>query len=314
MSELAPVIIVAGPTASGKSALAIDLAETFGGCVINADSMQVYTELRVLTARPGADDEARAPHRLYGVLPAAESCSVGRWMEMAEAAIAEARAEGLLPIVVGGTGMYLKALTEGLAAVPSIPADVSDEARRLHKEIGGEEFRQRLAKLDPDAAERLPSGDSQRLIRAYEVIQATGRTLTEWRADGANTPAIAGRFVTIALIPPREDLYTKAEARFDAMMAIEVLEEVRAFNALKLDPALPAAKALGVPEFTSYIGGELSLDEAVARTKQATRNFAKRQLTWFRNQMQADLTLEASYDEQMTSQAKDFLRHALAKD
>jgi tRNA dimethylallyltransferase len=312
MSNPAPVIIIAGPTASGKSALAIDLAETFGGCVINADSMQVYAELRVLTARPGADAEARAPHRLYGVLPASEACSVGRWLKLAHAAIAETRAEGLLPIIVGGTGMYLKALTEGLAPVPSIPPAFSAEARALFKEIGGEVFRQRLAELDPDAAGRLPAGDSQRLIRAYEVVQATDRTLADWQADGANQPPISGGFVTIALIPPREDLYQTAEARFDEMMAAEAVEEVRALGTLDLDPALPAAKALGVPELTAHLNGELDLDGAVARAKQATRNLAKRQLTWFRNQMQADLTIEASYDGQVSSQISDFLRTALS--
>lgn len=304
-----PVLVIAGPTASGKSALAVDAAERFGGVVINADSMQVYSELDVLTARPQAADLARAEHRLFGVLPAAERCSVGRWLELAAREIVEVRAAGQLPIVVGGTGMYLKALMEGLAPVPEIPEAVTLSAQERYDEIGGEAFRGELAILDPDAAAALPAGDRQRLIRAFAVAQATGRTLKAWQRATPQAPAVPGPFVVQAIIPPRDELYAACDRRLEAMMAAGALAEVRDLLSLGLDTALPAMRALGVPELTAHITGECPLDDAVEKAQQHTRNFAKRQLTWLRHQLTADLTLEARYE----TDAHDTALSALGK-
>jgi len=295
VSDQKPVVIIIGPTASGKSALALDLAGEFAGTVINADSMQVYQELRVLTARPSAVDEAKAPHKLFGVLAAAETCSVGRWVKMAQAEIEAAWGAGRLPIVVGGTGLYIKVLTEGLAPVPDVPDAVNDEVRARFELIGGEAFKDELANLDPGAAASLPTGDRQRLERAMAVIRATGKPLSEWRGMQPPGPAIDARFLTIQLLPGREELYAGTEARFDKMMETGALDEVKALLALDLDPSLPAMKAVGVPELGRYLNGEMTLEDAVSAAKQATRNFAKRQLTWMRNQVEADVVIEAPY-------------------
>jgi tRNA dimethylallyltransferase len=308
-AEPGPVLIVAGPTGSGKSALAIDAAVEFRGTVINADSMQVYRELRLLTARPSAEDEARVPHRLFGVLPAAEVCSAGRWLAMAAVEIAAARAQGRLPIVVGGTGLYLKALTNGLVPVPEIPEAARGEARALHRRLGGEAFKEELAGLDPVAAARLPAGDSQRLIRAYEVVAATGRTLADWQRQEPAKPAVDARFATIVLSPPREDLYAAVDARFDAMIAAGALDEVRALVAL--DPALPAMKAVGVKELAAHLRGEIDLEPACAAAKKATRNFAKRQRTWLRHQLDPDEQAFEQYSERIYPKMLSFIRQFL---
>ncbi len=295
MTDLPPVVIIAGPTASGKTALALDVARAFAGTVINADSMQVYRELKVLTARPRADDEAAAPHRVFGVLAASEACSVGRWLKMAAAEIEAARRDGRLPVVVGGTGLYLNALIEGLAEVPEIPPAVDAEVRRRFDDIGGEAFRAELATRDPEAAAKLPVGDSQRLKRAMAVVKATGRPLADWQRRQRSASWVVARFGVIALMPPRERLYAACDARFAAMMASGALDETRALAALGLDRGLPAMKALGVPELSRHLAGEISLAAAVAAAQQATRNFAKRQLTWLRNQLAADHVIEALY-------------------
>lgn len=290
---MTPVLVIAGPTASGKSRLAFDLAATHRGTVINADSMQVYRELRILTARPGEADTARVPHRLYGILSAAEPCSAARWRTLALAAIEEARRDGRLPILVGGTGLYLKALFEGLAEIPPVPQEVRDAARARHRELGSEVFHAELARRDPESAARLSAGDTQRLVRAWEVVEATGRTLPDWqRAGDAGTDAHVYR--TILVMPPREALYAACDARFDAMVAGGALDEVRALLALGLDPALPAMKSLGVRELARHLAGEWTLEQAADKARQATRNYAKRQTTWFRHQLAPDLVLESS--------------------
>jgi len=288
-----PVVVVAGPTASGKSALALDLAAAFDGEIVNADSMQVYRELRILTARPSPEDEVRAPHHLYGVQSVAEVSSAGTWLRLATEAIGDICAHGRLPIVCGGTGLYMKVLMEGIAPVPDVPDDISEHARRLYDEEGGEAFRARLAVLDAAAAANLPAADSQRLIRAYAVVRATGRRLADWQAEQPDGPPLAARFFTIVLDPPRDALYARIEARFDAMIAEGALDEVAALAPLGLAPALPAMKALGVPDFLRHLAGECDLADAVDKAKQGTRNFAKRQFTWFRHQMTPDLRLEA---------------------
>lgn len=288
---MTPVLVIAGPTASGKSRLALDLASARRGTVINADSMQVYRELRILTARPGVAEMERAPHRLYGILSAAEACSAARWRALAVAAIEEARGEGRLPILVGGTGLYLKALFEGLADIPPIPSAVRDAARARHRELGGEAFRAELACRDPDSAARLAAGDTQRLIRAWEVVEGTGRPLPAWQRAGA-AEKTGYVYRTILVMPPRDALYAACDARFDAMVAAGALDEVRALMALGLDPALPAMKSLGVRELARHLAGEGSLEQAGEKARQATRNYAKRQTTWFRNQLAAELVLE----------------------
>jgi tRNA dimethylallyltransferase len=306
-----PVLVVAGPTASGKSALAIDAAEAFRGTVINGDSMQVYRELRVLTARPSEADLARVPHRLFGIVPAAEPFSVGRWLELAHGAIQGARAEGRLPIVVGGTGMYLKALTEGLAEIPDIPAEVRTRARARFDEIGGTAFHAELATLDPEAAARLARSDRQRLIRAYEVAAATGRTLGEWQRAAPAAARPGAGFEVIALMPDRETLYAACDARFERMIAGGALDEVRALDALGLDAALPAMKALGVPELLRHVRGEIAFAAAREAAQRATRNYAKRQLTWLRHQFAKMEVINAQYSKSMTPKIFSFIRNSL---
>lgn len=305
------IVVVAGPTASGKSALAMDVAEEFGGVVINADSMQVYAELRLITARPSEADEARVPHALYGVRPAAEGCSVAEWLEMARGAVAEARADGRLPIIAGGTGLYLKALMEGLVAVPEVPDAVRDAAETRFQAIGGLAFRDELAALDPEAAVRLEAGDRQRLVRAYAVAKATGRALSDWQKEEAGVPPVAGRYARIKVLPEREVLYATCDARFEAMMAEGALEEVRAFDALGLSDALPLCKAVGVPELRAHLYDEMALEEAVERAKRATRQYAKRQLTWLRHQLDADHVIDAQYSESLREKTFSFIRRFL---
>jgi tRNA dimethylallyltransferase len=276
------VVVIGGPTASGKSALALALAETLGGAVINADSMQVYRELAVLTARPGPAETARAPHRLFGVLPGATACSAGRWRELALPVIAEEAAAGRRPIVVGGTGLYLEALMLGLAAVPEIPAEVRAEAAARRDRIGPEAFRAETAGLDPAAA-RLPAGDTQRLVRAWEVARATGRPLSAWQAAPGAGPPAGLAFDVITLLPPRPALAVRIEARAAAMVAAGALEEVERLLALGLAPRLPIMGAVGVRELAAHLEGRATLPEALAALQAATRRYAKRQTTWFAN-------------------------------
>ena len=303
-----PVIVVAGPTAGGKSDAALHIAEEFGGAVINADSMQVYRDLRLLTARPGFPATARVPHLLYGALPGAETCSVGRWLDLAVRAIAEVRAMGRLPVVVGGTGLYLKALTEGLSPVPEIPQSYRTEARALHDELGPEAFRARLAELDAEAAERLPLGDTQRLIRAYEVVRATGRTLADWQRRSGTESPIAGPVTSIVLVPPRAALYATIDARFHRMIEQGAVDEVRRLLAAGLDPELPVMKAVGVRELAAFLRGETTIDTATDAAKKASRNYAKRQYTWLRHQIAGSLVISAQYSESEKEKIFAFIR------
>ena len=305
------VLVIAGPTGSGKSMLAMDAAEIFNGAIVNADSMQVYRELRVMTARPSPADEARVPHRLFGVLSVRERCSAGRWLSLARAEIDAAHSDGRLPIVVGGTGLYLAALMKGLAEVPDVPAEVRAEAQALHAAVGGEAFRAGLAALDAGAAAGLPAGDTQRLIRAYEVARWTGRTLADWQSR-KRTDALSGlRFVTVLLLPPRAELYEALGGRFDAMLRAGGLEEVEALVAMDLDPGVPAAKAVGVRELVEYVRGDRTLTEATTAAKQATRRYAKRQMTWLRHQLNADRVLFEQYSETNKPETFSFIRLAL---
>jgi tRNA dimethylallyltransferase len=279
---MARVWLIAGPTASGKSALALRLAERTGAEIVNADSMQLYADLRVLTARPSPDDAARTPHHLYGVADASETWSVGDWLRAVARTLEEIAARDRPVIVVGGTGLYFSALTEGLAEVPQVPAEVRREVRARLDRLGEEAFRQALSGVDPDAARRIAPGDRQRLARAMEVATTTGRALTAWQAS--TTPLLAqGAYRALVLDPPREVLYGRCDARLGAMAAHGGVEEVAALVARGLDPSLPAMKALGVREFARYLTGKLTHDQALELARQETRRYAKRQTTWFRN-------------------------------
>lgn len=274
--------LIAGPTASGKSALALRLAEASGAEIVNADSMQLYAGLRVLTAGPGPEETARAPHHLFGSVDPADGWSVGRWLRAASEVIADIRGRGRPVVVVGGTGLYFRALTQGLAEIPEVPADVRAEAAADFERMGEAAFRARLAEVDPAAAARIAPGDRQRLCRAWEVFAATGQALSDLQRTGA--PAIAD-WSTVALEPPRPALYARCDARLHAMVREGALEEVRALIARNLDPALPAMKAVGVREFAAHLHGEISLEAAVEAAQQETRRYAKRQITWMRGQM-----------------------------
>jgi tRNA dimethylallyltransferase len=279
------VILIAGPTASGKSALALELAAKRGGVIVNADSMQVYRDLRIITARPSADDEKRVPHRLYGHVDAAQNYSVGRWFSEAAAALDDALRNGQPAIVAGGTGLYFSTLTRGIAAVPPIPAQIRREVRGRLDAEGVAALHAELTLRDPASAARLEPGDRSRISRALEVVLATGRSLSEWHADNTPAPVDLAGAAKIFLMPKRDQLGARIDARFDAMMAAGALEEVRALAARHLDPNLPAMKAHGVPWLIRHVEGEITLAEAVAQAKRDTRRYTKRQGTWFRNQL-----------------------------
>jgi tRNA dimethylallyltransferase len=279
-------ILIAGPTASGKSAAALALAERLHGTIVNADSMQVYRELAVLTARPSSAELGRAPHRLYGTVPAAEAYSVGAWLDDAARAIGEAERAGRLPILVGGTGLYFKALLEGLAPVPDIPPELRKAWRAQADTLGAEALYRELEARDPAMAARLQPSDTQRLVRALEVIDATGISLAEWQGSAA-PPVLAGEdVVKLVIAPEREPLYAAIDARFDAMLAHGAIEEVGALLAQRLDRGLPAMRAHGVRELAAYLAGRTSLAEAAAKAKTESRRYAKRQMTWARRFMQ----------------------------
>jgi tRNA dimethylallyltransferase len=330
------LILIGGATASGKSALALEIARRESGTIINADAMQVYAGLPVLTAQPPRSIQHSAfsiqgraiPHELYEVFDPAEKSSAGRWLDLAKEAIERAVESGRKPIVVGGTGLYFKALLEGIAEIPPIPQDVRAESKKLYDALGSEVFRSALAKLDPESAAKIKPNDRQRLIRAYEVVRHTGKTLGAWQKTqrpasfrGELDPETGAsenpesrlfkkeqnqtgfrinflsskdekkivrddefKIVRHLLLPPREELYAACDARFLRMMERGAVEEVKALMAQGLDPELPAMKILGVREIAAYLRGDVSREEAIAKAQQATRNYAKRQVTWFRGQ------------------------------
>jgi tRNA dimethylallyltransferase len=278
-------VLIAGPTASGKSALALELAQRLDGVIINTDSMQVYRDLRILTARPTPEEEASVPHRLYGHVDAAVNYSAGAWVGDAASVLAEARAERRLPIFVGGTGLYFKALTRGLSAVPPIPAAIRDAVRARLDRDGVEALHAELARRDPSSAERLKPRDRTRIARALEVVEATGRSLTDWHREGLPPLLPESEFSALFLAPDRDALYARIDARFDAMLKAGALEEVARLAARQLDPLLPAMKAHGVPALIRHLKGEITLDEAATVGRADTRHYAKRQFTWFRHQL-----------------------------
>ena len=289
-------LMICGPTAAGKSGLALALAERYGGVIINADSMQLYADLRVLTARPDVSEEARVPHRLYGVLDGAERASVASWLTMATREIETARDAGRLPILTGGTGLYFHAAMKGLAPVPDVPPDIHAECIAEYAERGGEAFRRDLLELDPVLGSQLHDGDSQRLVRAMGVVRASGRALSAWQAD-PHEGAIAGRPVRVAMMPPREELYEKINTRFSAMMEGGARSEVSTLAARGLAPSLPVMKAIGVREIMALQAGDIDEARAVELASRDSRRYAKRQMTWIRNNFHAEMILEKKFPE-----------------
>lgn len=283
MADRPSITLIAGPTASGKSRLALETAQATGAVILNADSQQLYADLNVLSARPSAGDEAQAEHRLYGVADAADAWSVGRWTRAVLTELAGLKAEGRPALLVGGTGLYFLSLTRGLADIPQVTPEVRDRLEAAYEAEGEAVFRRRLAEVDPEAEAGIESGDRQRLVRALSVHEQTGRALSAFKAD--TRPLIEpGRWTGLVVEPPRERLYAACDRRVDVMIETGALDEVRALLARNLDPALPAMKAVGVRELGACLAGETTLGDAAAAMKQATRNYAKRQLTWFRNQ------------------------------
>ncbi|MFP4539106.1 MAG: tRNA (adenosine(37)-N6)-dimethylallyltransferase MiaA [Dichotomicrobium sp.] len=278
-------IVIAGPTASGKSAFALDMAERHGGMIVNADSMQVYEELNILTARPGPADTGRVPHRLYGFRSGAEPYSVGQWLEDAAEALAEARRSGHVPIVVGGTGLYFKALFEGLSPVPEIAQEIRAYWRDRAEQADAPALHAMLAARDPAAAAQLRPSDTQRILRALEVIDATGHSITAWQ-ERAGTPLLdESRTRKFVVAPERAALYRACDTRAERMIAAGAADEVAALLGQDLDPSLPVMRAIGVRPLTAYLRGEIDLPAALLRLQTETRRYAKRQLTWARRNM-----------------------------
>ncbi len=287
----ASAVLLAGPTASGKSRLALDLARRMNGVIVNADAIQVYRELRILSARPDANDATAVEHRLYGHIAVSVRYSVGQWCSDAAAVLSEIRSAGRLPIVVGGTGLYFKALTDGLAAVPPIPDEVRTRLQDMSAGLSSRQLHERLAASDPEDAERIGPGDRGRIVRALEVFEATGRSLAAWQRAEQVRPVLDARGAArIVLNPERPTLHRRISERTEQMISAGAAGEVEALMRLDLDPALPAMKAIGVRQLIAHWRGEVSLDEAVAAMKTETRRYTKRQSTWFRNQM-ADWTV-----------------------
>lgn len=287
--------MIAGPTASGKSALALDMAVRQGGVIINADSMQVYDALPILTAQPCAEDKKIAPHVLYGVLHPDEACSAGRWRGMAAGEIEKILQAGQTPIVVGGSGLYIKALMDGFSPIPDVPDDVRAKAIARQAELGNPAFHAELQSRDPVMGARFHPSHTARLVRAWEVLEATGKSLSEWQAMPKQTPPAHWRFDVTCVMPGRDALNARCDARFDSMMRGGVMEEIQGFADALDAGRVPAGalinKALGARPLLSYLKGEVGKDEAAVAAKLETRQYAKRQMTWFRHQLQADRTI-----------------------
>ena len=285
MKQKPDIYLIGGPTASGKTAAALEMASVHKSIIINADAMQVYAGLPLLTAQPTHEEKAKVPHKLFEVFDPSERSSAGRWMRLARVEIKAAVVAQKRPIIVGGTGMYFSALLGKLADIPEIPQAVRAKATELYDNDGHKAFRALLAGRDEQSAQNIEQNDKQRLIRAFEVVTHTGKTLGEWQKEGADNSIEKECVVHKKIImPDRATLYEHCDRRFVQMMERGALGEVRALIAKDLAPSLPSMKILGVPELASHLRGELSLEEAVTKAQQVTRNFAKRQMTWFRNQ------------------------------
>ena len=283
-SQKPPLVLIAGPTASGKSALALALAQQINGVIVNADSAQIYRDLRILSAAPTSDDLQRAEHQLYGVQDGALPCSAAEWAAMARGEVAEIHAKSCTPILVGGTGLYLRTLLDGIAPVPAIDPDV--RARVREADVADNYLK--LRTFDPQRAEKLKPGDTARINRALEVILSTGRTLSEWQEQREGGIADAVELRPLILLPPRKWLYARCDERFTRMIDEGAVSEVEALLARNLNPNLPVMRAIGVRDISAYLRREATLDEAIATGQQATRRYAKRQYTWFAHQPPAE--------------------------
>ncbi|MDX2145423.1 MAG: tRNA (adenosine(37)-N6)-dimethylallyltransferase MiaA [Rhodospirillaceae bacterium] len=292
------VLVIAGPTATGKSALALRAAEALNGVIVNADSIQCYRDLPILTARPTPQDEATAPHRLTGFLGPEDKLSAAQWAAQAAAEIAAIAGAGRLPMVVGGTGFYLKALMEGLSDIPAVPDEIRTETQTLIGDIGAPELHRRLAVRDPATAAKLKPGDSQRIARAWEVLEATDTPISVWQSQ-PGTPALAADYQTVLVQPDRDTLYAACDRRFLAMLQAGALDEVKALLASGVSPTAPVFRALGAAELAQTARGELALAQATTLAQAATRQYAKRQSTWFRHQFHANSTIETKFLESL---------------
>jgi tRNA dimethylallyltransferase len=292
-----PVIVVGGPTASGKSSLALSLAGRFGGEIINADSMQVYRDLRILTARPDDAALAQAPHRLYGVFGTGDRCSAGQWRSMALAEIAAVHGAGRVPILVGGTGLYLRALMTGLHRLPAVPAEVREALNaRLHDE-GPAALHDELSRVDPESASRLNRADGQRVVRALEVFLHTGRSLADWQTGDTEAAPDDLRFLTLVALPEREGLYENIDRRFEHMIEEGAVDEAEKLLATNPPEDFPLLKAVGVPPIRRFLAGEIDRNRMIELGKRDSRRYAKRQMTWFRHQIIPEITLQKKLSE-----------------
>ena len=285
------VLVITGPTASGKSALALGIAARHGGTVINADAMQTYDAFPILTAQPTAEERQRVPHALYGALPLSETLSAARWRDLASAEIERCFATGRVPVLCGGSGLYLRTLMQGIAAIPDVTEGLREQANADWETMGPDAFRARLATKDPKIVERLKAGDRQRHVRAWEVWVSTGRPLGDWQTGEAQPPP--WRFATVLLAPERGWLRARIEARFDSMLKGGVVDEVRAVFDRKPDARSPGLKAHGAPELFAHLRGDLALEDARRIAIDHTRQYAKRQMTWFRHQMTPDVVINS---------------------
>lgn len=309
-----PVIVIGGPTASGKSATALALARHFDGEIVNADSMQIYEDLPVITARPGPEELATAPHHLYGVLGMQDRCSAGQWRDLVQEAIRDIRGRNRLPIVVGGTGLYLRALTTGLHEMPDVPEEVRARLNlRLEKE-GAPALHAELSSVDPDTAIGLNPSDGQRIVRALEIFIHTGRGLRSWQTGRIQDAPSDMRFFALSILPPREDLYDSANERFDRMLDNGAIEEVAALLARAPAEDFPLLKAVGVPPIRAYIGEEIDRERMTELGKRDTRRYAKRQLTWFRHQFIPQMTIQTKYSEYNLDKTFSEIRNFLLTD
>jgi tRNA dimethylallyltransferase len=304
------VVVVAGPTATGKSRLAVKIASEFGGVVINADSQQRYFDLQVLSARPRSEDMAGVLHKLFGVLGPDEQGSAAEWARKAADEINDAAASKQLPIIVGGTGLYLRALMDGLIDVPPIPTEVRKSSDVLLAEIGNDEFYARLKDRDPATTNNLVPGDTHRLLRAWAVMEATGIPLSEWR-DAPPSPPLRAKYHSILMMPEREKLYEACDTRFKAMVNNGVIDELIAFLDDGGSLTMPIMKMLGARELAGYLSGDVPLDVSIASAQQATRNYAKRQVTWFRHQFDADEILNEQLTEKNAGEIFSGIRQFL---
>jgi len=308
-TENLPLVMIAGPTASGKSALGMILASALDGEIVNADSMQIYRDLPILTAIPSAEDQAKITHHGYAVLDAAERCSVGRWLDMTRDVVADIHHRGKVPILIGGTGMYLRAAMEGISPIPDVDPIYREQATRQYEEQGGAAFRQALAAYDADLAARLHDDDRQRLIRGMEVALATGKPLSQLQAlplEGR----IHGAWTSIVIEPPRPELYDRINSRYPSMVEHGGLDEAKALLARDLDPSLPLMKSVGLPPVFAYLTGEMDYDASILLGCQGTRRYAKRQMTWFNNQLKANFIEDSSYNKQFS---ESFIEKILPK-